>query len=243
MGATCSKADATVHELDSTTAATTAAATNKKASSSWTCCSVVDPTMMCHQENLRAEAVDPVMYDLCRKSLHMILQAEAEQRRVDQQQEKEKTQHVGQYHLLYKQQQRGSPNNNNNNNSESSSDAIDTTPTTSPYSTRLIVRKRSVAQVEEGTHGTHLYAIRYPPEDAKENNKIASASSSGSFQMQEQCPSHRKEAKQKKDEAEFVSMLTPTQQVVPTELLQDFFQPATMKKQRTKQTSKGIVCF
>jgi hypothetical protein len=101
---------------------------------------------------------------------------------------------------------------------------------------------------EEGTQGTHLYAIRYPPEHAVETKRVAPSASSGSSQMQEQCPTaqnrRQKEAKKKissdsSSSSEPVALSEPISKLeVPTEALPDFFQPTTIKRQLPKQTSK-----
>lgn len=212
-------------------------------------CSGIDPALDPRgMDSCRSDAIDPVMYDLCKKSLKMSLQGEYNDMLAKQKEEaappaasskhsssstnrshgsntnqkqalsssaagsssnaaqrhNNSTQkHIGQYHLLYKHQPRSlsqqtmdvgtgaamdSQANKSNLGSGSSGDEISTVPSTSPYSTRLIVRRRPIAATEEGTHGTHLYAIRYPPDDVFESRKVVAGSASESSRPQEQCP-------------------------------------------------------
>lgn len=250
MGATCSSQQ---HSVDEGT--NLSRENNSGAKKNWAClsaCSGLDSTAV-DEQNLRAEAVDPIMYDLCRKSLHMTLRDEAAAAvaapaAVKEGQEKEiAAPYVGQHHLLYKHQ-------------KDPEETVDTTPTTSPYTTRLIVRRRPVGQVEEGAHGTHLYAIRYPPDDAGgSKNRLAPNASDGSFQMQEQCPTsavQKESKKQTKRDYEPPPLDLPKLQQhqqrapIPTEALPDFFQPARTKSKTSHratsklyQMNKHEVCF
>jgi len=309
MGAACSKDDSAVPNGDTPNSHDPLAEATPKRGGLFGGClhdpSAVDPR---HMDSCRADALDPVMYDLCRKSLKMTLLAEEENRQQQQQQQqnsmmqesappisssssqspgpKKKTassssssaqsqHHIGQYHLLFKHQSKtgslpsetnttdgathnnnkSSPTSTNNNSNVASDDFVDTVPTTSPYSTRLIVRRRPITHAaEEGTHGTHLYAIRYPPDHAVETKKVTSASNSDSNRMhQEQCPT--KASKKRTTNTTNPDpaaepfpeppKATPQQQQqqppLPTEGLVDFFQPAKMKEATSnlsKQTSE-----
>ena len=272
----------------------------------------VDPRM----DSCRSDAIDPVMYDLCKKSLKMSLQGElsdilkkkeeaappgvssqaspkhssngsssrnskhpshsSPSSSTHQQTQKNHNlpiaqKHIGQYHLLYKHQPRssttptasdagaaGEDHSNNHSGSGGSGDEISTVPATSPYSTRLIVRRRPIAAAEEGTHGTHLYAIRYPPDDVVESKKVMAGSTSESSRLQEQCPTpsrsslQREKKKRAAAAASTAGLLDPAAEPVPeprkpsptvpqlpTEALTDFFQPAKMKQPKaSKQTSE-----
>ena len=215
-------------------------------------CSGIDPALDPRSmDSCRSDAIDPVMYDLCKKSLKMSLQGEWNDMLAAKQKEEAAPstttssklasssgtrgstsqkqtssscaagssshaaqrhnnssnlptqKHVGQYHLLYKHQPRSasqqtmdvgtgavveSRTSKTNASSGNSGDDISTVPSTSPYSTRLIVRRRPIVAAEEGTHGTHLYAIRYPPDDVFESRKVMAGSTSESSRPQEQCP-------------------------------------------------------
>ena len=215
-------------------------------------------------DSCRADAIDPVMYDLCRKSLNMTLQDEENKVKEEaappqpapstqpKQKQRQPPYYIGQYHLLYKHQTK-SPNAGATTTEapeDSPIEDISTVPSPSPYATRLIVRRRPIAAAEEGTHGTHLYAIRYPPDDVVETKKVMSGSNSDTTRLQEQCPlpSTRKEKKKRSSgndpAAEPIPepprpSPAPPQAALPTEGLTDFFQPARMKQTKTsKQTSK-----
>lgn len=215
-------------------------------------CSGIDPALDPRSmDSCRSDAIDPVMYDLCKKSLKMSLQGEWNDMQAAKQKEEaapstsskhasssgsrnhgsntsqkqtssssaarssshsaqrhnnssnlQSQKHVGQYHLLYKHQPRSASQQNmdvgtgtsvenhanKTNTSSGGGDEVSTVPSTSPYSTRLIVRRRPIAAAEEGTHGTHLYAIRYPPDDVFESRKVMAGSTSESSRPQEQCP-------------------------------------------------------
>lgn len=233
----------------------------------WGCmsCTAVDPSVDPRMDSCRADAIDPVMYDLCRKSLNMTLHDEENKAKEEsappqpspgsqqKQKQKQSPQHVGQYHLLYKHQTKSSSNVSNTTPEaieDAGMDDVNTVPTPSPYATRLIVRRRPIVAAEEGTHGTHLYAIRYPPDDVVENKKVMSGSNSDSNRLQEQCPtpsSTRKEKKKRNDPAAEPIPEPPRPSPappapLPTEGLADFFQPARMKQTKTsKQTIKEWV--
>jgi len=244
----------------------------------------MDPRSMGMIDSSRSSAIDPVMYDLCKRSLKMTLQDEA---KMLQQQDGENRQeaapssnhsssnsnsknasnsntnkhseiqkHIGQYHLLYKHQSRSSSlvstqeasgrggDKDVSVSSASLNDNISTVPTTSPYSTRLIVRRRPMVALEEGSHGTHhLYAVRYPPEDGIEGSKTMNAGSAkGTLRLQqEQCPATRTSAQKEKKKKVGSGLDVATEPApeprkpspaamppVPTEVLTDFFQPLRM---------------
>lgn len=257
-------------------------------------CSGMDPAVDPRMDSCRADAIDPVMYDLCKKSLNMTLQDEENKIKVEsalphqhtsssssspqhhaqsKQQQKQQRQvhqpkqhqkgHVGQYHLLYKHQTKAAAANTSNPATgpgrpsdsavaaeDNTMEEISTVPSTSPYSTRLIVRRRPIAAAEEGTHGTHLYAIRYPPDDVVENKKVIASSNSESSRLQEQCPPRCGQREKKRrttsstdpaaepiPEPPRPSPAPPQHSPLPTEGLTDFFQPARMKQSKTsKQT-------
>lgn len=228
-------------------------------------CSAMDPSVDSRMDSCRADAIDPVMYDLCRKSLNMTLADEENKVKEEaappqpatgtqpKQKQRQPPHYIGQYHLLYKHQPK-SPNSSAQETPEDTPiEDISTVPTASPYSTRLIVRRRPIAAAEEGTHGTHLYAIRYPPDDVVETRKVMSGSNSDTTRLQEQCPtpSMRKEKKKRSSgndpAAEPIPepprpSPAPPQTALPTEGLTDFFQPARMKQTKaSKQTSKCCV--
>jgi hypothetical protein len=269
MGVACSKQDATVdgnnphhnyyHDQQHLAQQNGGQASGGVWSGCMSSCSGIDPTVDPRMDSCRADAIDPVMYDLCRKSLNMTLQDEENKAKEEsappqpstqpKQKQRQPPHHVGQYHLLYKHQSKSSSNLTSTPTEApevSGVDDISTVPTTSPYSTRLIVRRRPIAATEEGTHGTHLYAIRYPPDDVVENKKVISGSNSDSNRLQEQCPtpSTRKEKKKRNDPATEPIPEPPRPSPappspLPTEGLTDFFQPARMKQTKTsKQTSK-----
>jgi hypothetical protein len=322
MGVACSKHDATVNTPphhpqqsnpynDQLVSSTTPRNNNGGGlfSSCMSSCSGMDPAVDPRMDSCRADAIDPVMYDLCKKSLNMTLHDQEEtkkkerlqesaplppshqsssscmmpqsssstnkqkQRQQQQQPPQQRRQHVGQYHLLYKHQTRSgassaliaSSTNHHTPVHQSSSlqssqqvvdyasmdnslDDISTVPTTSPYSTRLIVRRRPIVAAEEGTHGTHLYAVRYPPDDVAPTNKMMSGTPSEPTRLQEQAPSKAKERKKRgSDPAEPLPeppRPSPTTAaghlpLLPTEGLTDFFQPARMKQPKTaRPTSK-----
>lgn len=235
----------------------------------------MDPAVDPRMDSCRADAIDPVMYDLCRKSLNMTLHDEENKIKEEsappqpnpgnlpKSKRQQPAHHVGQYHLLYKHQTKSSTGSSSNPNThhhpapaESPEDAgmedISTVPSTSPYSTRLIVRRRPIAAAEEGTHGTHLYAIRYPPDDVVETRKVVAGSNSDTSRLQEQAPrssssSHKKKrgndpAAEPIPEPPRPSPAPPQAAPLPTEGLTDFFQPAKMKQTKTsKQTIKEWV--
>jgi hypothetical protein len=236
----------------------------------------MDPAVDPRMDSCRADAIDPVMYDLCKKSLNMTLHDQETKKKEQQEsapppplqssgtpkqkqrQQQQTRHHVGQYHLLYKHQTKSasasvtatSPVQSSLQSQvvdamDNSLDDISTVPSTSPYSTRLIVRRRPIAAAEEGTHGTHLYAIRYQPDDVAPTSKMMSGTPSEPTRLQEQAPFKAKERKKKgADPAEPLPeppRPSPTAgvQPLPTEGLTDFFQPARMKQSKTaRQTSK-----
>ena len=249
-------------------------------SSCMSSCSGMDPAVDPRMDSCRADAIDPVMYDLCKKSLNMTLhdqetkkkeqqeaalpspslpygttQSSSKQRQRHQQQHQQQRRHVGQFHLLYKHQTKAaaaasiSPNNSQAQSSQpqvpdaadSSLEDISTVPSPSRYSTRLIVRRRPIAAAEEGTHGTHLYAIRYPPDDVAPTSKMMPGTASEPTRLQEQAPSRAKERKKRgSDPAEPTpEPPVPSPASLPTEGLIDFFQPSRMKQSKTaRRTSK-----
>eukprot|EP00797_Seminavis_robusta_P028057 Sro537_g162390.2 (544) ;mRNA; r:44872-46666 len=280
MGVACSKHDATAHgsnphqhPYNDHLGATQA---NGGSLSSCMGCSGMDPAVDPRMDSCRADAIDPVMYDLCRKSLNMTLHDEETKKKERQESapptpsqssaaasshssskqkhhrhHQQQRQRVGQYHLLYKNQTKAaaaaatSPTTHSQSQAadaaENSLDDISTVPTISPYSTRLIVRRRPIAAAEEGTHGTHLYAIRYPPDDVAPTNKIGSGTPSEPTRLQEQAPSKQRERKKRGSDPATEPIPEPPRPSpnsgapLPTEGLTDFFQPSRMKQSKTSR--------
>jgi len=113
----------------------------------------------------REDSPDPVMYDVMRKSLQVTTEAIR------------KRNASGQHHLLYKNQSKQS-----SSGSGSSPGSIIAAP--SPCPTRLVVRRGSMRNDDEGKH---IYAIRYP-EDIKDLFVSEQAMATTPTFAQEQCP-------------------------------------------------------
>jgi len=76
-----------------------------------------------------------------------------QQQSIGLRQDQDVTSNNGQHHLLFKQQQKGR---------HSTPYSKSVTRPAEPLGTRLVIRRQSVRNSDEGMSGTHIYAVRWP---------------------------------------------------------------------------------